>query len=560
MAMNNTPQKAAINSQIQDLVDKKYPSIRRDLQRGIAFNDLSASIMANADIQDEDITEGNDDNGIDCIYIVSSDDEKLIYIFSCKSSFSDDFSERDIKEFRNGLEYIFEKQEDAYSKLENKKLIAKIADIREEKEEISEINCFYCVFNGKNKSEKKISRIKAEIEEYFNNYLKSIYPNAKFSLKLISADDLYSSDIKRKETLRNKIVEISYFGDKVISSEVEINNVKGRLATVRGEDIAKSVKVYGEALFEKNIRGWMTFRKYNKDILTSCISKEDAELFWFLNNGITIVCEKCIPDPDKKVLKLTNPQIINGRQTAMVLSKAFDKKELKKSVKILLKIYETDDRDLILKVAKSTNSQLAVKSRDLVSNNPEQIALQNEFNRRNYFCERQRGENRPINKKFKYSFNNFFVAQSILSVILKKPCLAKRKQENILFGEPLYSQIFNRSFDEILAAVLLCDFCSKKGMTVMRKNKEEEIQYFAWLQIARVIWEKMGIPVKNSYKKIINILEGHNKNYIDDVYKKSVKTLNNILAEYDKKEKVLSVGHFFARLEIDNEIHKRLKK
>lgn len=560
MKQANTPQKQAINSQIEDIIDNKYSLIKKDLQRGVAFVDLASSIISNADIQDEDITDGNDDNGVDSVYIVSNEQGTFINIFNCKSSLTDDFSEKDLKEFFNGLDYLFAKPKKDYFQLGNKKIVNKISEIREDKDNVLEVKCFYCVFNGKNKEEAKILRAVKQIYSYFDKYFKTVYPKAKFSLELISANDLFSIDVARKETLRGKIIKLKYVGDRLISNEIEIINANGRLATVKGSEIAKLIETYGNCLFEKNVRGWMSFRKYNKDILNSCTSDKEADLFWFLNNGITIICENCLPDPEKHILKLTNPQIINGQQTAIVLNKALRDGKLRKEVKILLKIYVTEDNDLLLKVAKSTNSQLAVKSRDLVSNNPEQKALQNEFKRKKYFYLKQRGEIRPKKASVKGIFDNFFVAQAVLSTALAGPSIAHKRQENILFGEPLYQKIFIRSFSEILVATLISDFCLKKRPTVERMNDKQEIEYFAYFHIARIMWEILFISQKKLFEDVIENIERSDIKDLDGAYVASSKLLVNLLADHKKREEINSVGHFFARQEIDNEITKILKK
>lgn len=560
MKQPNTPQKQAINSQIEDIIDNKYSLIKKDLQRGVAFVDLASSIISNADIQDEDITDGNDDNGVDSVYIVSNEQGTFINVFNCKSSLTDDFSEKDLKELSNGLEYLFVKSKKDYSQLENKKIVNKISEIREDKDNILEVRCFYCVFNGKNKEEKRLLRAIKQIYNYFGKYFKTVYPKAKFSLGLISANDLFSIDVTRKETLRGKIINLKYVGDRLISNEIEIINANGRLATVKGSEIAKLIETYGNCLFEKNVRGWMSFRKYNKDILNSCTSIKEADLFWFLNNGITIICENCLPDPKKHILKLTNPQIINGQQTAIVLNKALRDGKLRKEVKILLKIYVTEDNDLLLKVAKSTNSQLAVKSRDLVSNNPEQKALQDGFKRKKYFYLKQRGEIKPKMASVKGIFDNFFVAQAVLSTVLAAPSMAHKRQENILFGEPLYQKIFIRNFSEILAATLLSDFCFKKRPIVERMNDKQEIEYFAYFHIARIMWEILFVSQKKSFEDVIEIIERGDIKDLNGAYINSSNLLVNLLANHKKREEINSVGHFFARQEIDNEITKILKK
>lgn len=561
--MNKSPQKSAINSQIEDLIVLKYLNLNKRLQRGAAFNELSASIICNCDIQDEDIVDGNDDNGIDVIYVASNDEGRYINILNCKSSEVDNFSETDLQKIKEGLLYAFEKSISSYKKLDNKNFLAKIEDIREDKEDIQEVNCFYVVFNGGNKNSKKIEREADDIREYFSKYFQTVYPNAKFSLELISADDLFSLDVQRRQTLKNKKISLPYFGDKIISSEIETEKVKGRIATIKGEELAKLVVEYGEVLFEKNVRGWMSLRKFNKDILKSCSSDDDADLFWFLNNGLTIICEKCVPDPDKKILSLTNPQIINGQQTSRVLERAFRDKILKNGVKVLLKIYETVDADIIVKVAKATNSQLVVKSRDLVSNNPEQIAVQKEFLRYSYACERQRGEKNIKTKDVKGIFNNFFVAQSVLSVSLCQPSLAKKKQEDKIFGEPNYSKIFkNREFSEILLVTLLCLFCLNRGRLSKRISVSDDIEYFAYFHIARIIW----FYFKNEYSKmdnegLIKIIDNKDSDKIlNKFYKQAVDLLYKIYKDNNKKEKIISIGHFYSRIDIENDINKELYK
>ena len=558
---NNTPEKSAVNSRIEDLILCKYADLSNRLKRGRAFVDLATSVICDYDTRDEDITDGNDDKGIDSILMVSNEQGKFINILNCKSSESDDFSEKDLSDIKEGLQYLFEKNKNEYTTLENKNLLTKIEDIREEKESIQEVNCFYCVFNGVNKGGSKIIRKIEEIENYFSAYFKSVYPYSQFSLRLISAEDLYSIDIKRTQTLRNEIIELPYYGDKTISSEIETEKISGRLATIRCKDVAILVEKYGNALFEKNVRGWMSFRKYNKDILESCSSKAESELFWFLNNGLIVVCESCVPDPDKNVLRIKNLQIINGQQTSIVLREASANNKLEKSTKILLKIYETTDAEIITKVAKATNSQLVVKSRDLVSNNPEQIALQGEFSRKSYFYERQRGEKKPRkNENIKINFNNFFVAQSVLATLIARPSLAKKKQEDQIFGEPIYSKIFKRrSFTEILTVTLLCDFCLKKGAKTERKDEIDEIKYFAYFHIARIIWFYSKNRDKSfTDEEFIESIEKDKTDLIDIMYEKSVIVLKEIFDEYNHREKIFSIGHLFSRLDIENDINKKI--
>ena len=146
-----------------------------------------------------------------------------------------------------------------------------------------------------------------------------------------------------------------------------------------------------------------------------------------------------------------------------------------------------------------------------------------------------------------------------MATLLGSPSLAKKKQEDKLFGEPIYSKIFNnRSFSEILAATLLCDFCSKKGEDLKRKNDEDEIKYFAYFHIARILW--FNIKKISSEQEIIKSIERNDTKKIEVSYEKAAKLLKEIFDEYNKKEKIFSIGHLFSRLEIENDINKKINR
>lgn len=184
--------------------------------------------------------------------------------------------------------------------------------------------------------------------------------------------------------------------------------------------------------------------------------------------------------------------------------------------------------------------------------------MQNEFLRKLYFYERQRGEKKPSNKNIKQIFNSFFVAQSVLAVLVGNPSLAKKKQEDIIFGEPLYLKIFGkRNFIQILAITLLCDLCLKRGENLERNIDKDEIRYFAYFHIARIIW--FDLVNQMSEAEIVRDIENNNINKIEISYEKAVRILESVLKKYRKKEKIFSIGHLFSRLEIENDINKKIR-
>ena len=84
---------------------------------------------------------------------------------------------------------------------------------------------------------------------------------------------------------------------------------------------------------------------------------------------------------------------------------------------------------MINKIAKATNSQSSIGSRDLMSNELEQIAIEKVFNKLNYYYERQKGQIKP-SKKFKKEINSKKLAQISLAMICNKPSLARKNIED----------------------------------------------------------------------------------------------------------------------------------
>jgi hypothetical protein len=139
-------------------------------------------------------------------------------------------------------------------------------------------------------------------------------------------------------------------------------------------EIAKLVNDHPDgSIFDLNIRRFLgTLGGVNRDIFSTCSNVESSYEFWFLNNGITIVCDQFDPvtDLDNPHVKLKNLQIVNGCQTATTLALAQREGRLSQDVRVLTRIYETSDPTLVSRIVLTTNNQNQIKSRDLRANDP----------------------------------------------------------------------------------------------------------------------------------------------------------------------------------------------
>ncbi|MHB1938715.1 MAG: AIPR family protein [Acidobacteriaceae bacterium] len=209
-------------------------------------------------------------------------------------------------------------------------------------------------------------------------------------------------------------------------------------------------------IFESNIRRFLGTRgAVNSDIVKTCTDTAISHQFWFLNNGITILCDSFDPvtDPDNAHVKIKNMQIVNGCQTASALALAETQGKLALDTRVMLRIYEADDAKLGDKIVLTTNNQNKISSRDLRANDKIQVDMQEAFLQYGLYYERkvsQYGPNIPADR----IIVNESVAQSYLGIVLKKPSDARRRKYKV-WGE-MYERIFSGlAVEPYVVAVLL---------------------------------------------------------------------------------------------------------
>ena len=192
-------------------------------------------------------------------------------------------------------------------------------------------------------------------------------------------------------------IPIVYDANRPSIIEFDTAGVRSILCTVSGADLAKLAQIEPrDAIFDSNVRGNLGLGgQVNKSIYNTASNDGGAENFWFMNNGITMVCDdlSVVRDPDNPSVKVDNVQIINGCQTTSSIRSAFEDQKLSDKVKVQIKIYESKDQKFIDDVVIATNNQNSIGTRDLHANDEIQQLIQRKIEEDfGLFYERKRGE------------------------------------------------------------------------------------------------------------------------------------------------------------------------
>lgn len=229
-----------------------------------------------------------------------------------------------------------------------------------------------------------------------------------------------------------------------------ISGVSGHIATVNAREFIDMYKKHGEQnLLEKNIRYYKGLNTINKKIQATAESEEESKFFWFINNGISIVCDGFAPPIGdgfgNKILKIKNPMIINGGQTTETLARS----NINENTRILLKIFVLTEDSIIAKITEGANSQNPINFRDLKANHKKQRFIQQYFLDHQIFLEIKSGETPKKDQKFEVLKNDFLI-QAYVAIYKSNPSDAKSSKMAVL--KRYFDEIFeNKSKEKTLA-------------------------------------------------------------------------------------------------------------
>mgnify|MGYP001488983454 CR=1 FL=1 len=207
-------------------------------------------------------------------------------------------------------------------------------------------------------------------------------------------------------------------------------------------------------LFATNIRGFLgEDTPMNKSMIETL--NDDPEDFWYYNNGITMVCNKCREFTENAITKLhlERPQIVNGQQTARALAKhphsqAHVVMKVIRIPRFSSKGDNTDYSQMIADLVKATNWQNKIGYEDLVSNDLFQVRLERKFRHLRYHYLRKRQKKSESRDSIGYrpilSITKDTLAKSVAACTLD-PSIVRLGKDALFDQDRYYKQIFDKS-------------------------------------------------------------------------------------------------------------------
>lgn len=375
------------------------------------------------------ITDGPGDKQIDAVYV--DDQAQTAYIIQGKFYSGPSVDAAPLREVLSSwmlIKDLPKLQESANDKLQSK--ITELATAIEEDYHI----CFELLTT---------SSLTPSAQDDLAAYNKQLTEDDKLSAAIVLVDsDLLQARLEEALDHARPYInhEFRVESDKVI--QMQIGETKVAIVALPLRECLRIPGIKDGSLFRKNVRQSLGSNKVNRGIART-IKNEPGE-FFFLHNGITAICSDM--EYMDGILRVKELNVVNGCQSLSTILNCSESAKKADDAYIMFRFYEISDTDRADSISTSTNSQTAVKARDLRSNDKFVLALKKAYEQRypdGYFVTK-RGEE-PNTAKYNSAHIVYLtnLGKELIAWHSQRPTMSY--SENRVF-DVYFDQLFHRDY------------------------------------------------------------------------------------------------------------------
>ena len=176
-----------------------------------------------------------------------------------------------------------------------------------------------------------------------------------------------------------------------------------------------------ERIFESNVRGFQQNTPVNIGIRKTLQNPGQAD-FWLLNNGIIILAAKTEP-AGYKMLKIEDPQIVNGLQTSRQIYNYYRQTNASNSDehRILVRVIRETDEAVRDDIIRATNSQNKMPPEALRATDRIHGQIEALFRQYDLYYDRRKGYYKDEGKPIAKIVSVMELLQAMLAIALRRP-------------------------------------------------------------------------------------------------------------------------------------------
>ena len=462
-----------------------------------AFEKMTTDlILKNYNPAPDDLDDGNVDGkmdgGIDGFYIFVDeqyikDDEDFtpdnirhnpkIDIFLIQNKYSKGMKEEPLIKLCNAAERILNDKDDMMGNAEpvrNKvKLFREVWNSLLKKMPTVTLSLIYVSNSDPDNDYPSVYRLaKLKQENLQEKYRRSININ----VQLINSFDIYNLHQSNASYSKELAFEDAISTDHayIITTTLDEYFKFITIEPVPDSPMGERTKI-ADHLFDDNVRHYQGEVTVNKEI-SATLRDDNSGEFWWLNNGITIICTDARTKGKK--IHLKDIQIVNGLQTSYCIfnTKIANPTDTNYSNRrILVRVIETEDASVADRIIKATNSQNPMKRWSLHATDPIQRLIEEYFKTKKLYYDRRKGYHKNNKRPASKIVSINYVGQCMIAMGLSQPDTARARPNSFLGKEEQYETVFDDTLDLELFYVVTA--LQKRVESAIRSNPDHKDHY-----------------------------------------------------------------------------------
>ncbi len=536
-----------IEKRIQELGLTPNNQVKGSVFEKIALKELLKAYDLSDEAIEEGITDGENDGGIDAIYVFANgnlctdgseiikSDSISLTTYLITSKHDDTFIMHPLESMYSSINNLFDfsKKKAELTHSYNEKVVEKALlyrNILRNNLLSVKSNTFKVCYVSRGETTRISDPVKDKINEICEIITKHFTDSKALPMFWGSKELLISTRIERNGLVSIQCERhLQYKNDYVVL--VKLSDYYKFVTDETG-----TIKKY---FFDENVRDFLGSNNTNSDILETLNTQDDTIDFWNLNNGITILAKEFRLIDNEGVLK--GVQIVNGLQTTMSIYNYFNLHPGQIDNRlVLIKIISEKNEEDRKRIIRATNNQSQIALYSLHANDKIQKDIEDILLADSLYYERKRMfyQNKGISKKD--IITPLIIARVFVSVFLKNPCSAGKLKQEFMENTAKYNLVFNNSINiklwpvlaKIAFKVVEYQRLTNKSRALIANNANKiYLSYLCFLSVLSVL---------KTFSYGINELLSFNVNAIDkDMIADQLKLIDEFVAKKGIRRKKL---------------------
>lgn len=373
----------------------------------------------------EDVTDGSDDKQIDAIVV--DDDASLVFVLQGKFIGEGRVDAEPLREVLSSwvqLKNIVRLQETGNQKL--KRRLPEVATALEDDYGVSfELIVTGTLTQGAKDDLARFQQELADAEDF------------PAHINVVDPDEMkrrYDMALERENPLLSHKLQLEN-GKYMVMQVGDTNCV---VAALPLKECIKLPGIKDGTLFQKNVRQSLGLNnRVNKGIRDTIYGSGSGD-FFFRHNGITAICKKA--EINDGILTVKGISVVNGCQSLNTILSCSERVKDIDDAYVMFRFYQISERKRADRISICTNSQSAVKPRDLRSNDRRVLAIKRAYEQKypNGFFITKRGEEAPADRDKSLVVDLLDLGKYLMAWHSQRP--------NVSYSE---NKIFDKHFEQL---------------------------------------------------------------------------------------------------------------